>query len=246
VAGRGQGVVFFSLELDPHDLLKRQAAAETGYDLNRIQARKIEAQEQAYLDEFNRLADLPIHIPAKAGISASGMLQHVRRAADRFGRVALIVVDYSRYLSPNHRVPDNYSRFQAIMQEFTQLLHDHLNPDGSRPAGLMITPMRKNQNRSVLPTTDELLFGGQYEAGSVLLLIDPKDYLASDYDFDLVRDGNNITPNFGVDELNELFAAQILDPQERVGIVPIHRNGQPCFLRGLRYIENMTRWETIE
>jgi hypothetical protein len=78
-----------------------------------------------------------------------------------------------------------------------------------------------------------------------LFLIDPKDYLANDYSFDLARE-LNIVPQFAIEELNELFAAQILDPQERVGIVPIHRNGQPCLLRGLRYIEKMTRWETIK
>jgi len=88
-------VLFFSLEMNAKDLIKRMIAREVRVPYHRIRRGNLSPLERHTIGQTRgSLGKLPMMISERAGLRVSEVVSMSRRMAARYGRVGLVVVDY--------------------------------------------------------------------------------------------------------------------------------------------------------
>lgn len=93
VAGRGQGVLVFSLEMSATALTRRLLAGEAGVSVHAMRRGQVGADGWVSLVRARPAMDLPIEIDDRAGLEPAE-IRAAAMAARRRGNLALIVVDH--------------------------------------------------------------------------------------------------------------------------------------------------------
>lgn len=229
VAEGGQAVVIFSMEMPQEVLFRRLAASRAKFDLTKLDEDKIDTNEPAYkrfLEEIDKLGKLPLIVDARSGLSATQMQEVIDFHSDELGGIALIVLDYARLAKADERTYSESSQVEAIFKEFKNLVKNHVNPDGSNPAGLVITELNRNKDGGAIPARKNLKFAGDYVLSCCIAPFNPMDYES----------------DMGVKSFWEKTGEH--RPLERWMVVIFNRHGKRAgILRGFRFIEEYTRWE---
>lgn len=102
-AAHGHPVLILSLEMPKDEVTDALVAAHGIIDYTGIQTGKLnESQERRLSETAEALADLPIIIDDRAGLTLPQVLSTIRRFARRGGK--LVIVDYLQLIRPNHRM----------------------------------------------------------------------------------------------------------------------------------------------
>lgn len=100
MARRGQTAVILSMEMSRVELFHRMLAHVAGVDMDRIQNRKLTADDRAKLDKAaEHIAGLPLVVDDRSSLTIAQARTVVRRAQRR-GHVGLVVVDYIALMTP--------------------------------------------------------------------------------------------------------------------------------------------------
>lgn len=88
-------VAMFSMEMTKRALTGRMLCSEGKLDAEAYRLGKLDRMgERRLLEAVERLAQLPIHIDDKRGLSITELRLRARRLAQRVGRISLLIVDY--------------------------------------------------------------------------------------------------------------------------------------------------------
>lgn len=121
-----QPVIFFSLEMDRRELMNRLLAAHTGVRLDRIQTGQLSEIEWTALSEAaGEIAEAPLYIDDKAGVTLMEIRAKARRLAQR-NALGMIVVDYLQLIGGASRRSESREREVAEISRSLKLLAKEL------------------------------------------------------------------------------------------------------------------------
>jgi replicative DNA helicase len=101
-------VLFFSMEMDRLDLVRRLLSAEARIDARKLQTGQLSAQEWPKLNEaVGRLADAPFFIDDDPRCTVMEMRAKARRIKAQQGDLGLIVVDYLQLMTSHNKRVEN-------------------------------------------------------------------------------------------------------------------------------------------
>lgn len=125
VAGLGQPVGFFSLEMSNEELAVRAVTAEARVDGYRLQRGWIRSQEEwARLSTaYNRLARLPLYIDESPFVSALDIRSRARRLKSKVG-LALLIVDYTQLMISHERRDNRALEIASVTRALKALAKD--------------------------------------------------------------------------------------------------------------------------
>lgn len=125
VAGLGQPVGFFSLEMSNEELAVRAVTAEARVDGYRLQRGWIRSeQEWARLSKaYDRLARLPLYIDESPFVSALDIRSRARRLKSKVG-LALLIVDYTQLMISHERRDNRALEIASVTRALKALAKD--------------------------------------------------------------------------------------------------------------------------
>lgn len=167
-ASKSGPVAYFALEMDGVNIFERLLSAEA-----RIKYRTI--REPQHMDEYewplltsavSRMADLPLHISDRPGLTLTRLKAECRRLKREAGGLALIVVDYLGLMSPEGRT-ENQVQAVAALSRGLKLVAMEL----SVPVLALVQLNRGPENRpNKRPTLADLRDSGSLEQDADLVL----------------------------------------------------------------------------
>lgn len=121
IAGAGDaehrhGVLFFSLEVDRVDLLKKLLAAESGVDFSKLDTGSVDAEEMALVEQAgNACRSWALHLMDVADLTVHALRSVVKRhQLETQGALKLVVVDYLQLLRSTKSEATEYERISEI------------------------------------------------------------------------------------------------------------------------------------
>jgi replicative DNA helicase len=123
VARNGRPVLIVSLEMDEEELLARIVAAESGVDVERIEAGTLSPED---IDRMSACYAEIMALPIRIATRATTPLQVRREAASmqNAGGLGMIVVDYIQLMRPDGKHSSRYEEVSAISRELKLLAMD--------------------------------------------------------------------------------------------------------------------------
>jgi len=98
VAGQGNPVLFFSLEMSAEQLFARQAAAEAAVDSHKLRCGGISKTEwEKIIDALERLHKLPIYVDETSIMHYRELQRRIRFGVQQHG-VKAVIIDYLQYI----------------------------------------------------------------------------------------------------------------------------------------------------
>lgn len=94
-----------------------------------------------------------------------------------FGGVGLIVLDFMRLAGTNTQKREEHLRAEDIAYEYTRLAASFENPDGTHPAIIIVTEIKKEATPPYYQ--DDVKYGGTYAAGQIMFIVDMKASLST-------------------------------------------------------------------
>lgn len=181
-AARGHGVLFVSLEMGAAELGERMAAdmclaQRIPYEAIRDRTLKPEQQREVCRAR-DRLAELPLQIIDKGGLSIGQLRTMVRRWARRFAargnKLELIIVDYLQLMRADRKM-DRYEVVTEISHSLKEIAKEH----GAAVFALAQLSRAVEQRADKRPMLSDLRESGQIEqdADAVLFFLRDEYYL---------------------------------------------------------------------
>src|SRR5207302_11060731 len=123
-------VLFFSMEMDRLDLVRRLLSAEARIDARKLQTGQLSAQEWPKLNEaVGRLAEAPFYIDDDPRCTVMQMRAKSRRIKAQHGDLGLIVIDYLQLMStPGKRVENRQVEVSDISRGLKILAREMQTP----------------------------------------------------------------------------------------------------------------------
>jgi replicative DNA helicase len=111
-----QGVLFFSLEVDRVDLLKKLLAAETGVDFQALDSGIIKPEEYALVEEAGqRCKSWNLHLMDVSDLTVHALRSVVKRQVlESQGKLKLVVLDYLQLLNSQKTDATEYEKVSEI------------------------------------------------------------------------------------------------------------------------------------
>ncbi len=225
-------VVIFSMEMTQEELFSRLAASRARFDLSKLGNEELKEDDPdflRYLAELDEIATWPLKIEPRAGLSASDMATELERYTAEIGGVALAALDYTSLAKADKKTNSETSEVQAIYREYKAMVKNHVNSDGSNPAGLMVGEL--NRETGALPTRKHIKYAGDYELAAAITPVDPVEF----------------KDDAGVMAFLENRKVYSLPPapyqQERWIHVIFNRYGDTGTIDRFRFVGQHTRWE---
>jgi replicative DNA helicase len=182
-AARGHGVLFVSLEMSGEELAERMAAdlcLEDEIPYEAIRDRRLSLQQRmAVCRARDRIAELPLQILDKQGLTIGRLRTITRRWARRFAarqqRLELVVVDYLQLLRTGDKRMD---RFEAVT-EISRSLKELAKEQGLAVFALSQLSREVEKRGDKRPMLSDLRESGQLEqdADAVLFFLRQEYYL---------------------------------------------------------------------
>jgi len=168
-----QGVLFFSLEMDRHQLVHRMLCSEARINSQRVRKGYVEESEWARLGEaVAHLGDAPIYIDDTPGISILELRSKARRLqAEK--KVALIIIDYLQLVTTQRRNENRQQEIAYITREIKELARELETPVLS----LAQLSRQVEQRQDKRPIMSDLRESGEIEqTADIIAFIHRDDY----------------------------------------------------------------------
>ena len=124
-AVKGEPVLIFSMEMSNEQTLRRMICAEAKLSAHKLLAGRLTYDEYcAYADASSALYDAPLVINERSGVTPSYMRGEVRKFIRRYGRVALVCVDYLQLMRPDGKTGDRYQELTEVSIELKGLARE--------------------------------------------------------------------------------------------------------------------------
>ncbi len=146
-----QGVLFFSLEVDRIDLVKKLLSAESGIDFRAIETGLLEpAQQEALYGAAQRFKDWRLDLMDVSDLNVSGLRSVVkRRMLESEGKLKLVVIDYLQLLGGTRHDMNEYEKVSEISRVLKVLARELRIPV------LALSQMSRDSEKGVQTTPRE-------------------------------------------------------------------------------------------
>lgn len=123
VANQNKGlVIIYSQEMKKEELFDRMLSNMTGIPYGRIKQKKLNENEYSQIEvAWDILEELPIYVEDRSNISIDEVRADARRLKRKYGRIAMIAVDYLQIMNIPQK--KNETRAQAIGKVTTTAKH---------------------------------------------------------------------------------------------------------------------------
>jgi replicative DNA helicase len=225
-------VVYFSMEMTQKELCRRMAASRARFDLRSLNA-DLDENDPSFLryqQEMKVVKQWPIKIDPRAGLSGSQMAIELDKYTAEEGGVTLAVLDYATMAESDKKTGSDTTAIQAIFREFKAMVKNHVNTDGSNPAGIMVGELNR-ENEDAFPTRKRLKYAGDYELAAAITPVDPVEF----------KDDKHVMAFLANRALHGLPQAPY--QQERWIHIIFNRYAGVGTIDQLRFTEYHTRWE---
>lgn len=185
----GHRTLFFSMEMDRHELMVRMLAATARVDKSRMDAGTLDAYDHQRLAEADgKIRGLPLYIDDRSGQTLSSIRASAERTAMTAGGLDLVVVDYLGLIEGEGRRGDNRQNEVATISRGLKVLARDLDVPVVMLAQLSRKPEERPDKRPILA---DLRDSGAIEQDSDVVV-----FLYRDEEYD------EHSPDKGLIELN--------------------------------------------
>ena len=197
VAGGGDPVAIFSLEMSKRSLFYRLICTEAGVSFMRFRRGQVSETEEKKLAEASSVIyDLPIYLDSRSGISPADYWTRLEALTEKHG-IRLAILDYAQIMQSNNRRLTGNDRMSSIcldLQGATKKLHVPL---------LLLSQLSRDSSKNKRkPDIDDLRESGALGAvADVVALIFREELYNRDNDalrgkasliFEKVRNGESV------------------------------------------------------
>lgn len=211
IAKQNVGVVLlYSQEMGENEIKDRMIASVSGVNYNGIRKKNLDDNEMALIERYySELESLPIFIQDSSGVTIDEVRATARRFKRRYGKIAVIAVDYLQIMSIP--VKKNETRAQAIgrlTSTAKQIARD------MNCCFMMLSQMTRDSEQAKKPQLSHLRESGNIEQDADVvefLWHDPNDtHMGGKVVQSFIAKGRNI----GVNEFRLLFKGWLMRFEE--------------------------------
>jgi replicative DNA helicase len=174
VASKGEGALFFSLEMDDAELAQRFLAgrARINSKVIRVPAGALDSDRRKLYEAIPEVEGTPLWIVETASVTTSQIAGACRRHKARNG-LSLVVVDYVQHIMPENRRESRQEQMACVSRDLMRLAKEIDVP--ILALAQLNREVEKREDRR--PRMSDLRESGQFEADAhgIMLLYRPED-----------------------------------------------------------------------